>query len=146
VDNISELHQVSRFPLLGAHRTADCFDCHKSESLARFDVPGINCIDCHSPDYLGTTNPKHSEAGFSEDCSVCHPINAFQWAGAGFNHDFFALVQGMQYQSVLTAINREAILIQARNATHVTSRISFQLQIRIILHQVLQLPAYSVIL
>ncbi|MBT6763687.1 MAG: cytochrome c3 family protein, partial [Prolixibacteraceae bacterium] len=30
VSNISEIHQLSRFPLLGAHNTADCSACHKS--------------------------------------------------------------------------------------------------------------------
>ena len=40
VNNITEIHQMSRFPLLGAHRTADCSDCHKSETLVRFDVAG----------------------------------------------------------------------------------------------------------
>ena len=94
VNNINEIHETSRFPLLGAHRTADCYDCHKSENLARFDVLGINCIDCHRSDYLATKNPKHFEAGFSEECSVCHPVNSFQWTGVGFNHSFFALVQG----------------------------------------------------
>jgi hypothetical protein len=71
---------------------ADCYLCHKSESLARFDVPGIECIDCHRQDYLSTTTPNHAEAGFSEDCTKCHPVNALQWQGAGFNHDFFPLV------------------------------------------------------
>ena len=94
VENINELHQVSRFPLLGAHRTADCFDCHKSESLARFDVPGIECIDCHRQDFQATLNPNHQQAGFSEDCTSCHPVYAFQWTGVGFNHNFFALEQG----------------------------------------------------
>lgn len=94
VNNITEIHQTSRFPLVGAHRTADCYDCHKSESLARFDVPGVNCIDCHRADYQATTTPNHSQAGFSEDCSFCHPVNSFEWTGAGFNHNFFALVQG----------------------------------------------------
>jgi hypothetical protein len=94
VNNINEIHQKSRFPLLGAHRTADCYSCHKSESLTRFDVIGINCIDCHQLDYLATTNPNHAEAGFTIDCSACHPVNSFQWTGAGFNHNFFALVQG----------------------------------------------------
>jgi hypothetical protein len=94
VDNITEIHQTSRFPLLGAHRTADCYDCHKSESQVRFDVPGINCIDCHRQNFLATASPNHVEAGFSEDCSSCHPINSFEWAGAGFNHNFFALIQG----------------------------------------------------
>jgi hypothetical protein len=94
VSNISEIHQMSRFPLLGAHKTADCFDCHKSESYARFDVLGVNCIDCHSSDYNSTTDPNHAAAGFSEDCSRCHPVNSFQWSGAGFEHSFFPLEQG----------------------------------------------------
>jgi len=91
VSNITEIHQTSRFPLLGPHRTADCYDCHKSETLVRFDVPGVNCIDCHRENYMSTTNPNHSEAGFSEDCSLCHPINSFEWKGSGFNHSFFKL-------------------------------------------------------
>lgn len=94
VNNITELHQVSRFPLLGAHRTADCIQCHKSESLARYDVPGIECFDCHRQNYVSTIKPNHVSAGFSEDCSTCHPVTSFQWTGAGFNHNFFALVQG----------------------------------------------------
>jgi hypothetical protein len=94
VKNITEIHQISRFPLLGAHRTADCTDCHKSETFVRFDVPGVNCIDCHRQNYISTTNPNHTEAGFSEDCSSCHPINSFEWTGAGFNHNFFPLIQG----------------------------------------------------
>lgn len=94
VENINEVHQVSRFPLLGAHRAAECFDCHKSETHIRFDIPGINCIDCHRQDYLSTTTPPHIEAGFTEECSQCHPVNSLQWAGKGFNHNFFPLVQG----------------------------------------------------
>jgi len=94
VNDITGLHQMSRFPLLGAHRTADCIQCHKSENKARFDVSGVNCIDCHRDKYMATTKPNHPLAGFSEDCSKCHPVNSFQWEGAGFNHNFFALVQG----------------------------------------------------
>jgi predicted CXXCH cytochrome family protein len=94
VNNINEIHQMSRFPLLGAHRTADCFQCHKSESLLRFDVQGVNCIDCHRANFIATTNPNHVKAGFPEDCSSCHKLNSFQWAGIGFNHSFFPLVQG----------------------------------------------------
>ena len=94
VNNITEIHQRSRFPLLGAHRTADCEDCHKSESLVRFDVLGINCVDCHRNDYLATTNPNHVQSGMSEDCSLCHQINAFQWSDGNFDHAFFPLSGG----------------------------------------------------
>jgi len=93
VSNITEIHQNSRFPLLGAHKTADCFDCHYSENLTRFDINGISCIDCHRDDYLSTTLPNHVSAGFSDDCSGCHSINAARWEGAGFNHAFFPLQQ-----------------------------------------------------
>jgi hypothetical protein len=94
VNNINEIHQMSRFPLLGAHRTADCIQCHKSESLVRFDVLGVNCVDCHRGDYMATTNPNHIQSGISEDCSQCHPVTAFQWTGAGFNHNIFPLTGG----------------------------------------------------
>jgi len=94
VTNITGIHQLSRFPLLGAHRTADCTDCHKSENPARFDVIGIDCIDCHRQNYMATTHPNHTQAGFQEDCSACHPVNAYQWTGAGFDHSFFSLTEG----------------------------------------------------
>jgi nitrate/TMAO reductase-like tetraheme cytochrome c subunit len=94
VNNIIEIHQTGRFPLLGAHRTADCSQCHKTESRLRFDVPGINCVDCHKETYMATTNPNHLQSGFSQDCSQCHSITSNAWAGAGFNHSMFPLVQG----------------------------------------------------
>jgi len=94
VSNINQIHQVSRFPLLGAHRTADCGQCHTSESLLRFDVPGVNCVDCHRANYMATTNPNHIQSGMSQECSTCHPVTSFQWSGAGFNHNIFPLVQG----------------------------------------------------
>ncbi len=94
VSNINEIHRMSRFPLLGAHSTADCSACHKSGSAVRFDVPGVECVDCHRAEYLATTNPNHVQSGMSEDCSICHKMNAFQWSGGGFNHDFFPLKQG----------------------------------------------------
>jgi hypothetical protein len=86
---------MGRFPLVGAHITADCSQCHKSESLVRFDVPGINCIDCHRQNYMATTNPNHVLSGISQDCIACHPVNSFQWTGAGFNnHNIFPLLLG----------------------------------------------------
>lgn len=94
VENITEIHQESRFPLLGAHNTADCYDCHKSASLLRFDPLGVECIDCHQNDYQAATSPNHIESGYSTDCSECHQMNAFSWTGANFTHTFFPLTQG----------------------------------------------------
>jgi hypothetical protein len=94
VKDITDIHQRSRFPLLGAHKTAECAACHKAENPVRFEVQGIECIDCHLADYQATANPNHALAGFSMDCSKCHLVNAYQWDGAGFNHNFFPLAQG----------------------------------------------------
>lgn len=94
VTNTTQLHEQSRFPLLGAHATADCFQCHESASLLRFDPLGIDCYDCHRTDYENTTSPDHSSGDFSTDCVACHGMNSFTWSGAGVNHLFFPLTQG----------------------------------------------------
>jgi hypothetical protein len=88
VNNITEIHQRSRFPLVGAHITADCYDCHlnASASLLNFGPLGVECIDCHQKDYDATTKPNHVSAQFPTTCNDCHSINAFSWTGAGFNH------------------------------------------------------------
>ena len=85
---------MSRFPLLGAHNTADCSACHISESLLEFKPLGVECIDCHRQDYFSTTSPNHVQAGISTDCTTCHRLDAFEWASKGFNHEFFPLTQG----------------------------------------------------
>jgi predicted CXXCH cytochrome family protein len=85
---------MSRFPLLGAHRTADCSQCHVSESLLKYNVAGVNCVDCHRADYMATKNPDHIKSGMSEECVSCHSVNSLQWSGGSFNHNSFPLVQG----------------------------------------------------
>ncbi|MBN2174491.1 MAG: hypothetical protein JW731_10175 [Bacteroidales bacterium] len=94
VNNITEIHQMSRFPLLGAHITADCYQCHPSASLLNFEPRGVECVDCHEADYMATTNPNHVQSGFSTDCKECHYLNAFDWSGSDFNHSFFPLTEG----------------------------------------------------
>lgn len=94
VDNITELHQNNGFPLVGAHALANCKDCHKSESALRFDRIGNDCISCHTPDYMATTNPNHATSGFSTNCVDCHDHTGFDWASDGINHNFFPLTKG----------------------------------------------------
>ena len=94
VENITEVHQLSRFPLLGPHITADCFDCHPSASLLRFEPLGIECIDCHQEEYFATTQPNHVLSNFSTECNDCHSMNAFSWTASEFNHAFFPLSEG----------------------------------------------------
>lgn len=94
VSNITEIHRMSRFPLVGPHYTSDCSSCHPSASLLRFEPQGVECVDCHLSDYQATTNPSHTQGNFSTNCSECHLMNAFTWTGSGINHEFFPLVQG----------------------------------------------------
>ncbi|MCB0804357.1 MAG: cytochrome c3 family protein [Bacteroidales bacterium] len=91
VENISEIHRQSRFPLLGPHATADCFQCHPSASLLRFEPRGVDCYECHRQDYE-TAIPDHSN--FSENCIECHSIYSNSWSDRDFNHSFFPLKQG----------------------------------------------------
>ncbi len=94
VPNITEIHQMSRFPLLGAHATAECIACHPSASTLSFEPLGIECIDCHQTDYNSATSPNHVAGNFSTNCVECHFINVFTWSGAGIDHSFFPLTQG----------------------------------------------------
>jgi len=94
IENVSGLHQQGRFPLVGKHAVTDCYNCHKSVSLLRFDPLGTECYDCHNADYAATTNPNHVQSNFSKSCADCHLVNAFSWNGASINHSFFPLTAG----------------------------------------------------
>lgn len=105
VTNITQIHQQSRFPLLGPHTVADCRECHKNllsssspatptASLLRFDPIGVECYDCHKQDYTAAKEPDHIASNYSTNCTECHNINSFSWNGAGINHNFFPLEGG----------------------------------------------------
>ena len=94
VQNITQIHQLSRFPLIGVHARIDCYECHRTETFLRFEVLGTDCYSCHIDDYASTTLPNHQSAGFSTNCIDCHNIFADDWTGTGFNHDFFPLTLG----------------------------------------------------
>ncbi|TNE62313.1 MAG: hypothetical protein EP344_05020, partial [Bacteroidetes bacterium] len=94
IDNITELHIDNGFPLLGAHASANCIDCHTSESNLRFDRIGNDCINCHLDDYQGTTSPNHPQAGFSTNCADCHDPAQNGWNTTLVDHSFFPLEKG----------------------------------------------------
>lgn len=94
VADINQLHRESRFPLLGAHRTADCFQCHQTASNLQFEPLAVECFNCHQPDYMGTTSPNHQSAGYSTSCEDCHNVKAIAWDATNFEHSFFPLRGG----------------------------------------------------
>ncbi|MDA3893167.1 MAG: hypothetical protein PF517_16010 [Salinivirgaceae bacterium] len=93
VNNIPEIHERVGFPLIGAHRTIFCAECHKSENLLRFDRIGNECVDCHLNNYNATQNPNHKVSGFSTDCISCHEPISNNWGNENF-HFFFPLTGG----------------------------------------------------
>jgi len=94
VENITDVHRQSRFPLQGPHYAAQCLDCHPSASLLQFEPLGVECVDCHMQDYQSATNPNHVSGNFSTQCVDCHLMTAYTWVGAGYNHSFFPLTEG----------------------------------------------------
>ncbi len=94
VENINEIHQERRFPLIGAHAAADCQQCHSSIKNLVFEQVGIDCKDCHIKDFQSAKNPDHVAANFSTDCEECHAVTDPQWALAKFAHNFFPLTGG----------------------------------------------------
>jgi hypothetical protein len=76
-------HAKTKFPLLGAHRTVVCGDCHKAPTdyASRFKGTPQQCEACH--------NDAHDKQFLAKDgqthCGVCH--NAQHWVPSTFDHD-----------------------------------------------------------
>jgi hypothetical protein len=84
-------HATTRFPLTGAHRTADCSGCHGG---GVYTGTPTDCASCHMTEYQNAV-PNHASAGFAASaCATCHTTTA--WAGATFDHDsrFFPIYSG----------------------------------------------------
>ena len=68
------------FPLLGAHATTACQNCHKGNYN---NIPN-QCVGCHLDSYNNSLNPKHQPAGISTACQTCH--NSTAWIPSLFTH------------------------------------------------------------
>lgn len=106
VKDIQYIHQLGRFPLLGAHKISDCAQCHTGYAELKFEPLSIDCYNCHSNDYATTQNPSHIQSNFSTNCEECHSINSFAWSASNFNHDFFPLVGGHSLPSCFSCHNQ----------------------------------------
>ncbi len=94
VSNIVQIHQNSRFPLIGVHLNLDCQSCHSGYSNLYFPPQSISCFSCHAKQYYATTSPNHAQANFSTNCGDCHSITSFDWGAQNIDHSFFPLVGG----------------------------------------------------
>ncbi len=84
---MSRGHQLTRFPLDGAHLVTDCRSCHPptAQGQMMFRAVPTDCVSCHQPNYQAATNPDHVTGGFPTQCSQCH--STVTWDRARFNHD-----------------------------------------------------------
>lgn len=82
-------HNMTSFPLTGAHTTTDCFECH---SGGVFMGTPTECQACHTEDFNQTVNPNHMNLGLSMDCAMCHTTDP-GWMPADFpvHDDYYPL-------------------------------------------------------
>ncbi len=79
-------HQLTTYPLTGAHPTTSCGGCHGGAStIAELQSAPTDCAGCHSGD-----DPHQGQ--FTDDCAACHSTET--WAESTVDHDLvgFSLV------------------------------------------------------
>lgn len=76
-------HSRTKFPLLGAHRTVTCGECHKPAAAyeSRFKGTPQQCEACHKDAHDGQFLAKDNQT----HCAECH--NAQRWVPSMFDHD-----------------------------------------------------------
>lgn len=82
-----DLHQMTRFPLVGMHATVDCQTCHVNQQQNEFTGISTDCYACHVKDYETATTPNHTTAQFGRDCEQCHPASQAAWRPSIFDHN-----------------------------------------------------------
>ncbi len=83
-------HDLTNFPLTGAHITVNCLDCHEDGYTGTTTF----CFDCHTDQYNESTNPDHLEINIPNICDDCHTTIP-DWEPALFpNHDDYYTLTG----------------------------------------------------
>jgi hypothetical protein len=75
-------HSKTKYPLLGAHRTVACGDCHKpiTNHESRFTETPTQCEACHQDAHDGQFVAKDNKT----HCADCH--NTLRWTPSTFDH------------------------------------------------------------
>jgi hypothetical protein len=87
-DLMARGHDLTRFPLRGAHVAADCESCHTPAAPGRLAFVNLprDCVSCHMPQFQAAKTPvDHVAGGLSQDCAPCHTPTV--WTNARFNHN-----------------------------------------------------------
>ncbi len=80
------MHDLTLFPLRGAHAAAACEECHlpASPGQSQYANRPTTCFGCHAADYQRAKNPDHVAAAYPQTCTQCHGV--VSWQGATFDH------------------------------------------------------------
>lgn len=90
-------HDITNFPLIGAHAAITCDQCHSS---AAFHDAKTDCVACHSD------NDSHNGA-LGDQCGACH--NPVDWQAWQFEHD---LQTGFPLTGAHSAVNCTACHVE----------------------------------
>ena len=76
-----EKHNLTKFPLEGAHQATACIECHYKQNKWTFRNIGSKCVDCHNNIHTGFIDAKYIP---NDNCTVCHNIKS--WKNITFDH------------------------------------------------------------
>lgn len=74
-------HDLTGFPLTGAHQMTVCASCHVG---GKFAGTPRDCYACHRATFEATTDPDHQLINLSTKCADCHSTTA--WKPGKFDH------------------------------------------------------------
>jgi|CXWL01.1.fsa_nt_gi hypothetical protein len=72
-------HNTTRFPLVGAHSSVSCAQCHVG---GRFAGTSTDCFSCHQARYNSTSDPNHVAGNYPKTCQDCHSTAAWRPAAS----------------------------------------------------------------
>lgn len=89
-DAASFNHDLTAFPLVGAHTTAACTTCHGGTvPIASLVSAPTDCVVCHTVAF----DAAHGATGYPTECAACHTTTA--WQPSTFDHEvYFLLASG----------------------------------------------------
>jgi hypothetical protein len=76
-------HNMTGFPLMGAHRALECGDCHRDLQSFRIVPRPTQCASCHEADYRSSRFP-HAAYGAGTNCQECHQQDTWAYAHSPF--------------------------------------------------------------
>lgn len=93
------------WPLTGRHREVSCVSCHADNVYA--GTPR-ECVGCHLPEFVATTDPDHETGGFPTSCESCHSTLA--WRPATFvDHNRYWPLEGRHATTACTSCHENGV-------------------------------------